>query len=170
MPEHGGAAWPAQEARAVDHIRDALLDGLKQVGVVARVVLQVGVLDEHDLALRSLDPGADGAPFPQVLLVQQDAHTLPAVQGGEQVAGAVGRAVVHQQDLGGAPGGLHPPDDLVEAVLLVVDGDDDRKVHGGHYKRKASAIFRPAIGSIIGMHAGQNSCRRNPTQSLCRMG
>jgi len=55
--------------------------------------------------------------------MQDDAHAILAVQCGQDVAGAVHRAVVHKNDLTGPAGGLDAADDLLQAGFLVVDGD-----------------------------------------------
>ena len=48
------------------------------------------------------------------------------LEAQETFARPVGRRVVHEDDLLGERHERDPPEQLVEGVLLVVDGDDDR--------------------------------------------
>ena len=50
VPEEQHAPRAAREARAVDHVGVALEDGRDQARVLARVVLEIGVLDDGDVA------------------------------------------------------------------------------------------------------------------------
>ena len=54
------AARRSEEARAVDDVGTALEDRLQQQGVLARVVLEVGVLDDDDVARGFADAARDG--------------------------------------------------------------------------------------------------------------
>jgi hypothetical protein len=69
VPEEVRALRPAaREARAVDDVGRAALDRLDEPGYLGRVVLQVGVLDDRDLAVEVRDRGTDRGTFPAVLL------------------------------------------------------------------------------------------------------
>ena len=45
----------AGEARAVDNVGHSRLDGLQQAGIIFRIVLQIGILDDHHIARRMSD-------------------------------------------------------------------------------------------------------------------
>ena len=116
----------ALEARAVDHVRLPVDDRLHQQGKLVGVVLQVGILDDDDVARGRLKTGAQRRSFAQVLGVVEhlgDEGGDPVLEDG---AGAVGGAVVHHDDLGVTEGRLADPvDDALDSVPLVVAGDDD---------------------------------------------
>src|SRR5262249_48733451 len=84
------------EAVPVDDVRPAALDRLDECRIVRWVVLEVGVLDEDDVAARVLQTDADGSALAHVdhRLVDADevAALLPLVL--ELVESAVGGAVV----------------------------------------------------------------------------
>ena len=107
--------------------------GASSVAVLAGVVLEVGVLDDHDVAggrgecrcaARRPCPGCASCRITR----RSTRLAQPALQ---QLAGAVGRAVVDDDDLllghGEARTRLEDP---LDGGGLVVDGDDDRELHG----------------------------------------
>jgi len=59
VPEHGCPPQPAQETGAIHHVRDAFFERLEQGRVVARIVLQVRVLDQQDVARGRVQSGAN---------------------------------------------------------------------------------------------------------------
>ena len=104
-------ALAGQEARAVDHVGAVLQERAHQAGVVARVVLQVGVLEDDQVAGGRGDAGADRGALALVLLVLDVADAV-RVLGGElaqDLAGAVLRAVVDDDDLDLADAGHLAP-------------------------------------------------------------
>ena len=118
------------KARAEDDVRAARLDRPQQQRVLGRVVLEVGVLDDQDLAARGVHRGAHGPALAHVLLVEDHAHAVPAVPGRELLARAVGRAVVDDDDLLLGRLARDEPEDLVDRADLVVDGNQDGELHG----------------------------------------
>src|SRR5690606_27092781 len=112
----------------------------QQVVVLARVVLQVGVLDDQVFAGGLLDTAVNGRTLAHVarLLDEADAHGRVRghifLHGGH---GAVLGTVVHNHHLFPDPvTQLHVADlvqDQMDGALLVVGGDDDgkRAQHGG---------------------------------------
>ena len=88
----------AGEARAVDDARLAPHDRRQQLGPVLGVVLEVGVLHQDEVAGHVGETGADGRALAPVGLVHDDAHGAVG-ELAEHVAGAVGAAVVDDDDL-----------------------------------------------------------------------
>src|SRR5262249_55028770 len=103
-------------------------------GVVGRLVLEVCVLDQHVLAARAGERGADRGPLAAVVLVAQEPHPPVERSGGPlQLFGrSIARAVVADDDLlveslCGEVGGGGAPDHLADGARLVVGGHDDRE-------------------------------------------
>ena len=67
------------EARSEHRVGLALEDRRDQRGIVGRVVLQVGVLDQADVAAHVLDRGPDRASLPHVARLAEDADALESV-------------------------------------------------------------------------------------------
>ena len=105
-----------------DDVGDAVDDRLDEARDVLRVVLEVGVLDDDDVAGREREARAQRRALAHVLGLQVNAHLVAAALSlgfgsqaveplvgelGEQLAAAVGRPVVDEDEL-----------------LVEVDGDD----------------------------------------------
>ena len=112
-----------------------LHDRAEQLHVLARVVLEVRVLDDDDVA--GGVPEADGHRRALALIfrLEEDAHAVAAVHLAQDFAGAVGRAVVDDQDLLLDGNGGHLPHDLADRLRLVVDRHASRTgiVRGGKW-------------------------------------
>lgn len=125
-----GAA--AEEAGAVDDIGAAFEDGLEESGVVVGVVFEVGILDEDDIAGGFGEAGVEGGAFALVVVVEGGDDVGEAGgEGGEEVAGAVGGAVIDEDDFA-LEAGVDAADgfeEVGEGLDLVVDGDDDGELH-----------------------------------------
>ena len=117
----------ALETRPVDHVGRPFHDRLDQPRILDRVVLQVGVLDDHDPAGGPGESRAQRRPLAQVPPVPQDAEALVPLHLGQHVAGAVRAAVVDHDDFLGNADRPNAPDDLANRPFLVVNGNDHRK-------------------------------------------
>ena len=125
VPEVQHPVRPArQEPRAVDDVGDVGCQRLDEVVVLGRVVLEVGVLDEHELGGGEREAGAQRRALALVVVVEHDADTLVG-HTDEQVAGAVGRAIVDDEDLGDPRRFEHALDERHDGRVLVVAGHDD---------------------------------------------
>ena len=118
------------ETRAEDDVRPAGLDRPQQQRVLGRVVLEVRVLDQQDLAPAPPDRRPDRPPLALVRLVEDDPNAFAPVPRLEDLARAVGRGVVHDDDLLLDRHRGDEPEDLVDRARLVVDGDQDGELHG----------------------------------------
>ena len=114
------------EARAVDDVGDIGGERLEEVVVLGRVVLEIGVLDEHEVGGGQREAGPERGSLALVAIVQHDPHALIG-DTDEQVPGAVGRAVVDDDDLGDPWRLEHALDQRDDRRLLVVAGHDDRQ-------------------------------------------
>ena len=103
--------------------------GVEQLGPVLGVVLEVGVLHEHEVAGDVLEAAADGRALAPVHVVGDDAHGAVG-ELAQHVARAVGAAVVDDHDLevDGQLDLAHAAHDLHHGVALVEHGDDHRQL------------------------------------------
>src|SRR5262249_49795470 len=128
VPEVEHAMRLADEPRAVDDVRVVLDDRLDELGILGRVVLEVGVLDDDDLAGGLAEPGAQRGALSLVAVVEDYLQVAVAsLHLAEDLAGAVLRAVVDDDDLRADRDLADPAEDLVDGLLFVVAGDDDRE-------------------------------------------
>ena len=114
------------EARAVHDVGEIGGERLDEVVVLGRVVLEIGVLDEHEVGGGEREARAQRSSLALVAILQHDADTLVG-DADEQVTGAVGRAVVDDDDLGDPWRFEHALDQRDDRRLLVVAGHDDSK-------------------------------------------
>ena len=121
----------SQKARSVDDVGVAARDRLEQLRVLARVVLQVGVLDDDDVPLRIAEADRDRGALPLVRRLQEHPDAVPTVDLAENLARAVRRSVVDDQELFFDRDREDLRDDLADRVGLVVDGHHHRQLHGG---------------------------------------
>src|SRR5262245_8824767 len=137
---HGGAAG---EARAEDHVRLAGEDGLDQAWVVVRVVLEVGVLHDHEVPAGGLEARAQRGALAPVARLVDHARDPRLDLVAQDLAGAVARAVVHHDHLEVADRrSEHRVDDALDRVPLVEAGDHDRE--GGQTGPPAPSGRMPA--------------------------
>ena len=139
-------ALVAEEPRAVYDVRTAVENRRQKRRVLVRVVLEVGVLDDDDVARGGTKTARHCRALALIERLQQHAHAARAVHRGENVARAVLRAVVDDQDLAieaAEVDSLHPSHDLLNRRALVVAGNDDRQRHGSAHS------MGPANGPAI---------------------
>ena len=121
----------AQKARAVHHVGLAFGDEAEQRRVVARVVLQVGVLHDDDLAGGVGEAAAQGRALAAILSVVAKLQTgISAQQVPQPFGGAIGGAVVHHDDLFLQRHRLHAGQDFLDGADFVV-----RRDHHGNPER-----------------------------------
>ena len=134
MPEKMHAPMPGDEPRAVDDVGLAGEERLQQHVVLRRVVFQVGVLDDQELACRLLNAPAYRRPLALVvrLLEQPDHVRVTGSQRRQDLGRAVGRAVIDHDNLLRHVDGDDTSDELTNGVALVVDRNDDRKLGWRH--------------------------------------
>ena len=123
-----------EKSRAVDHVGAVLEKRPEETRVVARVVLEVGVLEERQVARRGGDAGADGGALAHVARVLEVAQPrFFGRQLAQDLARAVGGAVVdhHHFDLGdaGVLDRQDPGQQVAHQIALVVDRHDHAELH-----------------------------------------
>jgi hypothetical protein len=99
VPEvEDAVAFAAGEAGAEDDVGDAGGDGFDEAGVLGGVVLEVGVLDDDELALGGGDAGAEGGALALVDGVSEEGDAGGAGVGLKDFVGAVGGVVVDDDE------------------------------------------------------------------------
>ena len=78
--QHPMAARRAEKARAVDDVGVAVEDRLQQQRVLARVVLEVRVLDDDDVAGRFAKPARHRRALAAILRLKEHADAVAAVE------------------------------------------------------------------------------------------
>ena len=99
-----GAA--AGEACAINDIRRTILNRLKQARIILRIVLQIGVLDDYDIAGRVTDGGPDRRALSLILRLKKNFNLIRRIvrplvlffQPGQNLPTAVFRAIIDQDD------------------------------------------------------------------------
>ncbi len=110
MPEIVDSLRAAEEARAIDHVGTAIEQGLEKFAVVARIVFEVGVLDENDVAGNFGEAAAECCAFALIVVLKKDAQVTERDEVGPVLSGSGGFAGVLQldkffEDLPGTVGG-----------------------------------------------------------------
>ena len=129
---------------------EALVQLCEQARDLARVVLEVAVDRDDDLALGVREPGGEGGRLAEVAAQADDLRVRgPGVEPRQRGERAVLRAVVDEDRLPGLAARLERGVQLVveegDASLLVVNGDDDRD-HGSEPSRVTTAEVAEAAG------------------------
>jgi hypothetical protein len=175
-PEEEDAPGRAGEARPIDGIRLALEDGCEQLRIVARVVFEIRVLDQHDVPGRLGEAAPQGGALPLVRLLVEDADLVllvrrPQAPGLGQlgleppqvVSRAVPGAVIDDDDLLGENGDrLDALQDLGKREPLVVDGNDDGEARGGLRSHRRHYSRAPPAASKSGDWAGDPATAGRP--------
>ena len=135
VPEvHDAMGVAAHEARAEHDIRFAVEDGLEQLRVFLRVVLEIGVLHDDEITSGGGKAGAQRGPLALVALVIEDPGDERDDFTAQNLTRPIGRAVIHDDDLlleAGHGRRAHGVDNRPDGFRLVETGNDDGKLHAG---------------------------------------
>jgi hypothetical protein len=120
----------AHQTAAVNHIGDAPLDGLQQFGIISGIILEVGVLDENDIAGDFTEAGAQGGPFPLIVLMIKRPYVIILLdQTLEDFPGPVSGGIVNDDKFLVIRGSLNPPDYFRQGGFLVIYGYYNTQFH-----------------------------------------
>ena len=111
---------PAEEARAVDDVGAALADQLDELRKLLRRVLEVGVLDDDEVAGDLLEAAPQRRALAAVLRLEDQLELQLLGQPRQDVARPVLRPVVHDDQLDADRHREHAPDDFLDRGALVV--------------------------------------------------
>src|SRR5579871_1333741 len=129
---HAGRS--TQKPRSVNYICLAVDNWLEQFVVVAWIVLQIPVLDYDYVAGCYFDALAERRALTGILRRVVAQHESRLYLLADHLGGAIGRSVVHHNDLFRAAWGkgslANPFQDPFESSEFVVNGNDDGHLHG----------------------------------------
>ena len=145
----------AEEARAVNDVGVAGEDRRDEVRILGGIVLEIGVLDERDVALEVRDGGADRRALALVLRLEDRLQPIVVVVRGlgdelaNHVRRAVARAVVDDDDLLADRHRTHVLQDAPQRPALVEHRHDDREekirlLHGANLLAASAAMINAA--------------------------
>jgi len=131
----------AQKSASEHNVGFTFNNRVQQHGVLGRVVFQVGVLNDHKVALHGSEAGANSRSLALILLVINKRHSIirqRAVVAGrflvgtlfvfqllEQIASSVLAAIIDQDDLFANRHLLHSIKQPLQRLSLVVNGNHD---------------------------------------------
>src|SRR6059058_4387808 len=178
VPEHEHPAR-ARVARAVDDVGVAVEDRLDEPRVLGGVVLQVGILDDRDVAAHVGDGGPHRGALALVVRLEDEHEAVRrrvrrrGAQLLEHGARPVGRAVVDDDDLLWEADGHDPLEEGPDGADLVVHRDDDRQagpVHGGRLSQAPGGPSRrDCRGPRFALGEAHPPARPGFTKGRCRM-
>ena len=114
--------------------------------------------------MTSWNPRLSAFALAAVLRLEDQLERVLLVERGQQVAGAVGRAVVDDDELDAERHGEHARDDFLDRVLLVVDGHDDREQRIFRTPFSLDIRVIPAVDRRS--RAGCASCHRQAVSTI----
>jgi hypothetical protein len=134
-------------------------NGRDQRRIVAGIIFQVGILDEHQFSRALRQAGANSGALAHVLVVQQQLHrirsalteSLLQIGFAQELTRAIGGEVVDDDDLFAQADGLARdlPQQLHEGTALVVHRNDD----GQRVKLRQDVVVLVEFGrSRFGVH------------------
>src|SRR5262245_14236775 len=119
---------PRQKSRAVDDIGQAVLDWLNQSTVLGRIVFEIGVLNDDDVASRSSNSSTESSSLALIDLVIQHSdgwNFARSIELTQNLARSVLGAVVNNDDLFIEWSFLDAFEYPQDGAFLVVDRYDD---------------------------------------------
>src|SRR5262249_13056661 len=110
---------------AEDHVGPVFDDRLNEPRILGGIVFEVGVLDDDHITAGVAKPFAQGGAFALVVWLVDNAQSV-AFQALQDVARAVGAAIVHEDDFFGDRYRLDALQQFADPAALIVNGDHDR--------------------------------------------
>jgi hypothetical protein len=126
---------PAEEPRAVDDVGASLTDELDQHRKFFRGVLEIGVLNDDEIAPHRLEAAAQRGALAHVARLKEQRESPFALQALKRLKRAIRGAIVDDHELNAQRDRQHPRDDLFDGLRLV---------EGGHHHREQRVLEDPA--------------------------
>src|SRR6266498_910527 len=147
----------AGETRAINDVRRAILNRLNQARIILRIVFQVGVLHDHDVARHMTNSCLYRRALSLILrlkkhfdLIQWVVDALALIfQPGQNLPAAVLRAVIDQNNFLRQLHGAHTAHDFLQRALFVINGDQDGELHCSNSRFFSSRTNAESLGSAL---------------------
>src|SRR3954465_8895574 len=117
----------AEKPRAVHHVGASLTDERNQLRKLLRRVLEIGVLNDDEIAGRFLKTAPEGRPLSPGRWLKDQLERQLLREPRQDVPRPIPRPVVDDNEFGLDGYGQNPPDDFLDRVPLVVGGHDHRQ-------------------------------------------
>jgi hypothetical protein len=114
------------EAGAVNDIGAFIQDGLDQFGIVIGIVFKVSILNDNDVPFSNGETSAERCTFSLVEGVMQDTDIFLLRKLLQDFSGAVGGAIVYENNLLLNGNGLNALDELGDGMHFIKNGYHDR--------------------------------------------
>src|SRR5258708_501560 len=148
----GDTPFGTVRTHTIDHIGLAQKQRLQQGGIVLRIVFEVGVLDQYKLAARVRQSGNDRRPFAPVFCVHYEPYLEQLLAFRKNFAGAIGGAVVDNDDLFRDQGFTDKLDESGDGSSFIEDRNNDGNA-AANFSSLLSGIYerkRLCRGTAVG--------------------
>ena len=136
--------WPGtEEARAIDHVSFALKKRLQEERIFCRVVLEVCVLNDDEIASSFRNPPAEGRALSLVLRLKEHSYLwVRSQEVGEDFARTVSRTVIDAKQFDFQRCGQNSLNHRAQGGALVIHGHDYGEFHAVRNSLRQSASSR----------------------------
>src|SRR6266536_839104 len=145
------------EARAINDIRRAILNRLKQARIILGIVLQVGVLHDHDVARRVTDRGLYCCALALIFRLKENFDSIQWIIGptsfflhpSQYLSAPILGAVVDQNNFLRQLDSAYTAHDFLQCALFVINGDQDGELHCSNSRFFSSRTNAESLGSAL---------------------
>src|SRR4051812_39322704 len=153
MPEVKHPVLSTVKAVSKNHVSAPSHDRGEQNRIILRIVLKVGVLNQHQVARDLCESSADRESLSVILVVEQDAHAagISVLEASEDFARAIAREVVDDDDLllQGNVHLEHGGDNVLDRIPLIKNRNDDRELRRRTVDRWRQAMVLAAFNPVL---------------------
>src|SRR5262249_9975057 len=125
MPEEEDPVRTTDEAGSIYDVGLVRQYRLDQNGILIRIIFKVGILDNDDVSRDGFKAGPQRSSFPHIARLKNDPQVLTGTKLLEDFAGAIGRKVIHNDDLFGKIYRADTPKNFANSGLFIVNRNYD---------------------------------------------
>src|SRR2546425_5876029 len=119
----------AEETRPINHVSFALNERIKQRGIVLRIIFEVRVLNDHEIACGFPYPAPKRGTFAHIVRLQKHSHIRMLAPCTQDFPRTVTRAIIYTQKLDIEWNREHTSYYSRQRVTLIVNGHHHRQFH-----------------------------------------
>jgi hypothetical protein len=121
----------AEKTGAIDDVGFILQQRCEKQWVFVRVIFEVGILDDDEIAGRFRNAAAQGRSLTHVFWLEKDTNLgMALAEFDEELARTILRAVIRADQFKVEGHGQYPVDHLAQCGTFVVHGHDHGEFHG----------------------------------------